>query len=127
MWLENLRNIWNKRQNTRLYRRTTTSDISVKIYVKGKSEPIVERIGNWSPGGLFINTTIPIPMETMVNLEFSLSQNQTSLIQLQAQVVTHKENKKTGEVEGMGLMFTDFTQVGLVILRELLINTPIDE
>ena len=117
---------WKQFLNERLYRRLSIEEIPVKIFLYGESNPKEEKIGNWSPSGLFIKTNHVLPLETLVNLEFPLG-TAGSVIQLKAQVVRHQTNPKTKEIEGMGVMFTDFSQSGLLLLRDLLLNSAKSE
>ncbi len=115
--VQNLKQLLNKR----VYRRVAVPEIPVTISVKGKDKDRrIATIGNWSPGGLFLLTKEVLPLETLVQLEFPLGRESNSLVQLEAQVVRHQTNRSTGEMEGMGVMFTDFTQNGLLLLRDLL-------
>ena len=109
-------------RNTRLYRRLAASDVEVKITPQGDSTPITRKVGNWSPGGIFVLTSVVLPLETKVRLELPIDAPDGPVIQLDGQVVRHQQNKTTGDYEGMGIMFTDFTQKGLRILQELLLS-----
>jgi len=117
-WLDRIRVGWKKAVNERLYRRIPTN-LPVKIHPTS-GPTLQEVIGNWSPGGIFVSTEQLLPIGSMVSLEFSLGEKESSVLKLQAQVVRHQKHSTTGNTEGYGVMFTDFTQSGLQILRNLL-------
>jgi hypothetical protein len=121
-WVQELVQSLRKLKNDRLYRRLPAGDIDVKISPKGEGTAILRKIGNWSPGGIYVPGKDVLPLETQVNLELSLGSAGTSALQLEGQIVRHQKNEETGEVVGMGIMFTNFTQNGLQILRDLLLN-----
>jgi hypothetical protein len=126
-WIQSVVQVFKKYRNTRLYRRLPAGEIEVRIVPEGKTSPIIKKIANWSPGGLFVMSRDVLPLETNVNLELVLDAAQGSKIQLEGQVVRHQQNNETGEYEGMGIMFTNFTQKGLQILRDLLLSATKQE
>jgi hypothetical protein len=125
-WLKEISSAIHQKLNRRLYRRVDTKPIAVKIMVAGERIPRLEKITNWSPGGIFVTTKDVIPEGASVKLEFGLGK-EGSVVQLKAQVVRHQTNEKTQEATGMGLMFTDFTESGLTILRDLLLHSATEE
>jgi hypothetical protein len=122
-WVRSLFRRLKKFRNTRLYYRLPAGDIDILITPRGEGSPVRTKVTDWSPGGLFVLTREMIPLETRVDMELLLdaaagAQN----IQLEGQVVRHHRNEITGEYEGMGIMFTNFTQKGLQTLKDLLQN-----
>lgn len=126
-WFQSLFRSWKRRKDLRLYPRIPAYGIPIKIFLKDQDQPQVGEIENWSQGGLFIKTDNPPLEDTIIDLEFSLGKKQKSFVQLQAQVISHRFDKQTQRKNGMGVMFTDFTQSGLIILRELLLNVSADD
>lgn len=118
-WVDRLRLEWKKIRNERLYRRILI-DIPVKVYQRGNSPPLLEKIGDWSPGGVFVLTGTLLPIGTMVDLEFSLGDATGSHLKLRGQVIRHQTGRSADNRAGIGIMFTDFTQSGLNVLREVL-------
>ena len=117
--LSRLRQTWKRYWNKRLYRRIPV-DVPVRIYRADTEETLDEKLGNWSPDGLFIQTQTVIPLGTAVDVEFSLSQEGGTKLKLRGQVVRHMNRTQGDGLEGIGIMFTDYTQSGLLILRDLL-------
>ncbi len=116
--MERLRDGWKQLKNERLYRRVPLQR-PVTLRIVG-GEMRTEEIGNWSPGGLFITTENVLSVGTIMEVEFQLGEKSGSSLKLWAQVVRHQSDGATGKMEGMGVMFTDFSQSGMAILRDLL-------
>jgi hypothetical protein len=102
-WVRTLR-------NERLYRREEV-DLPVKVQVTDQKEAVDARIKNWSSSGVLVLLDHPLPVHSNVDLEFSVG---SSIIRLRGQVTRHQG------VDAMGVMFTDFTESGLTILRQFL-------
>ncbi len=113
---------WHQARNERLYRRLPAEDVWVKLYGADGALIGKEKLGNWSPGGIFLKTEQSLPIEENVNLEFALGPGDHSYIRLRGQVVRQQKKKGENAAEGIGIMFTDFTQSGHTILRELLMS-----
>lgn len=126
-WFTGILQYFRNLKNTRLYRRLPVSEVEVKIIPLGSSSPTIKKIANWSPGGLFVVTEDVLPLESKVTLELSLEMPASSTVSLEGQVVRHQTDKDTGEIEGMGIMFTNFTQKGLQVLRDLLLSATKQE
>jgi hypothetical protein len=121
-WVQGIVEAFRKMKNDRLYRRLPAESINVRIVPKGDGSPMTRKIANWSPGGLYVPTKEVLPLETHVHLEIALATTGSSALQLEGQVVRHQRHPVTEEIEGMGIMFTNFTQSGLTVLRDLLLN-----
>lgn len=120
-WLTRLTSGWKQFRNARLYRRVPT-DVPVRVTSSLLNEVLEAKIRDWSPGGLFIYTDVSIPLEQIVLVEFPIGSQPGSLLRLSGQVVRHQKEADTGKFEGFGIMFNDFTESGLNVLREVLMR-----
>jgi len=109
---------WKQFKNTRLYRRVP-ANLPVNLHLDDGTIR-KEKIHNWSPGGLLIMTDDPLPEESSVLMEFRLGEDGTSYLKLHGQVIRHQPDKNSDQSVGMGIMFTDFSENGILLLRELL-------
>jgi Tfp pilus assembly protein PilZ len=126
-WVHNVLQRLKRIRNTRLYRRLPAEQVEVEITPIGGTEKALHRVANWSPGGLFIRTPDVLPLESQVSLELSIDAPRGPRIRLTGQIVRHQFDPASGRIEGMGIMFTDFTQKGLRVLQELLLSASKQE
>jgi hypothetical protein len=118
-WFRGLSTFFRRLRNTRLYRRLAVK-LPVRLLIPGTDRTIETRLHDWSPGGVFVEAADPLPLFSFVDLEFSLGESGGSRLRLRGQVVRHQAGETPGGVTGMGIMFTDFTESGLEVLREFL-------
>lgn len=100
-----------KKKDRRRFRR-----IPVEMCVEESQEEALyfQRSANLSQGGMFLEQTIPHPLDTLVKLEFSLPNHQETIV-LQARIV----NTPTGEDQlGMGLAFIDLDEETANLIAE---------
>jgi c-di-GMP-binding flagellar brake protein YcgR len=120
-WVQSLIRRLKKFRNTRLYPRFPAGDVDIQIMPREGGPSVRTKIADWSPGGLFVLTKERLPLETKVDMELRVrSPSGPQTIQLEGQVVRHHLDETTGEYEGMGIMFTNFTQQGLKTLQDFL-------
>ena len=121
--LEYFGRLLRKIRNERLYRRVPVQ-VPVKLKPEGKDAELNLVIANWSPGGVFIETPEPPPLFSKVELEFTFGANGGFSVRLKGQVVRHRFNGDGRSVTGMGIMFTDFSESGLLnVLHKFFLST----
>ena len=109
--LDKLLHAWKRIRNSRLYRRLNT-ELAVRLTPE-HGDFASSTITNWSPGGVFVRTEAKYPLYSKVELEFKLGTSGDSSLKLKGQVVRQ-------DATGIGIMFTDFTESGLMVLRDFL-------
>jgi molecular chaperone DnaK len=70
-----------------------------------------------SPGGMFVRTTDPKPLGTLLDLQFSLKDG-SSLIEGLAKVV-HVTPPGGDRTPGMGLEFVNFDEESMALIRQI--------
>lgn len=82
-------------------------------------EFIVEYVQNISKTGIFIKSTMPLPVGTMVNLRFTLILEELETIEGVGKVV-RVVPPGTSELPGMGVVFTSLTSYSAQLIEKLL-------
>jgi PilZ domain. len=82
-------------------------------------EFIVEYVQNISKSGIFIKSTMPLPVGTMVNLKFTLILDELETIEGVGKVVRVVQ-AGTSESPGMGVVFTSLTSYSAQLIEKLL-------
>jgi uncharacterized protein (TIGR02266 family) len=82
-------------------------------------EFIVEYVQNISKSGIFIKSTLPLPVGTIVNLKFTLILDELETIEGVGKVVRVVPPGTTGS-PGMGVVFTSLTSYSAQLLEKLL-------
>ena len=82
---------------------------------------IDEYVTNISRSGVFIRSTDPLPIDTRVNLRFSVILDDIEIIEGIGEVVRVIIGSET-EPSGMGVVFVEMTQVSKQLIERILIR-----
>lgn len=91
-------------------RKDTRLDVTIKVDYSTKGMFVSNYVTNLSKGGVFIQTDDPLPIQSQINLTFTLPELNIT-IEAKGKVTWTYDIKKgtSAIISGMGIKFTDLT------------------